>query len=157
MSSMLHNLQIQYGSKKKRKRVGRGDASGHGTSSTRGIKGQKSRSGTGGFKRMGMKKILQSSPKFKGQKIRYPKMLPVNIETLEKHFEAGQIIDAKTLLKKNVINKLDRKIKILGNGDLKKKFTVIANAFSESAKEAILKAGGSIKIKNQENKKSRKQ
>ena len=148
MASMLHNLQIPHGSKKKRKRVGRGNASGHGTSSTRGIKGQKSRSGTGGFKRMGMKKILQSSPKFKGQKIRYPKMFPVNIEELEKHFDAGQIIDAKALFQKNIINKLDRKIKILGNGELKKKFTVIASAFSESAKQAILKAGGKVVIKN---------
>ncbi len=147
MALSLHNLQIPHGSKKKRKRVGRGDASGHGTSSTRGIKGQKSRSGTSGFKRMGMKKILQASPKFKGQKIRYPKMLPVNIETLEKHFDAGQIIDARVLLKKNIINKLDRGIKILGKGNLKKKFTVVANAFSESAKEAILKAGGKIVIK----------
>lgn len=147
MTLSLHNLQVPKGSKKKRKRVGRGNASGHGTSSTRGIKGQKSRSGTGGLKRLGLRKILQASPKFKGQKIRYPKMLPINIELLEKRFDAGATIDGKALIAKNIIKTEIHGIKILGKGEIKKKFTIIARAFSESAKEAILKAGGKIIVR----------
>ena len=148
MTLTLHNLKKFKGSTKKKKIIGRGNASGHGSYSTQGQKGQKARSGVGGLKLLGMRKALLSTPKFKGQKIRYPKMAVVNIEDLEKEFESGATIDATALLSKRIISHTDTGVKILGNGKLTKKFTVTARAFSESAKEAIIKAGGKIVIKN---------
>lgn len=138
----LHTLQAAQGSKKQKKRLGRGNASGHGTSSTRGTKGQKSRSGVGGLKRLGFRKILFATPKFKGMKPRYPKMAVVNLEDLEKNFDSGAVVMSKSLLEKNLISSNFFGIKILGNGKLTKPLTVYANSFSGSAKEGIEKAGG---------------
>lgn len=148
MTLSLHNLKKFKGSTKRKKIIGRGNASGHGTYSTRGQKGQKARSGTGGLKYLGMKKTLLSTPKFKGQKIRRPKMAVVNIDSIDRVFDADTTINAETLLSKGLISDDRAGIKILGNGNITKKFTVIAEAFSQSAKEAIIKAGGKVIIKN---------
>ncbi len=142
MSLGLHNLKVAAGSKKHKKRVGRGNASGHGTYSTRGAKGQKARSGSSGMKRLGMRELMHQVPKLGGMSPRYPKMAVVNLETLEKCFKDGDIIDAKILISKNIIKSAKDGLKILGNGKLTKKLTVKANAFSKSAKDAIEKTGG---------------
>lgn len=144
----LHNLSVYHGSKKRKKRLGRGDASGHGSYSTRGIKGQKARSGVGSLKRKGMRNILRRLPKFKGQPLRYPKADVINLQQLEKYFKAGEVINAKRLYQANLIKVLNKRIKILGGGKLTKNLIVVADGFSKSAEQAIIKAGGKVIIRN---------
>jgi len=143
----LHNLKINKKAKKKPKRVGRGNASGHGTYSGRGLKGQKSRSGgKSGLKRRGLSQLLRNKPKLGGFKSLNPKMETVNIDQLERNFEAGEIVNAKKLINKNLIKDNKTGVKILGDGKLTKKLTVIVNSFSESAKKAIIEAGGQFQL-----------
>ena len=85
MSIGLHNLSPKAGSKKSKKRVGRGLAS-KGTTAGRGQKGQKARSGTGGFKRLGMRKLLLSTPKLRGFGSMQAKKEISSIDELAKHF-----------------------------------------------------------------------
>src|SRR3989338_10160525 len=91
----LDNLKINFGAKKKRKRVGRGNASGHGTYSGRGLKGQRARSGgKKGLKLRGLKQLLKNKPKIGGFRSLKPKMAVVNLSDLENNFSAGEIINA---------------------------------------------------------------
>lgn len=148
MSLGLHNLEVNKGAKKRKKsRVGRGNASGHGTYSTRGIKGQRSRSGgKKSLKRFGMKTIRQSTPKYKGMKsLRLPKQI-INLNILNKNFNDGDVVDPEILFKKQLVNSNKLAVKILGKGNLKKKLKVQAHQFSTSAKEAIIKIGGEITV-----------
>lgn len=139
----LHSLSVN--KRKKSRRVGRGNASGTGTYSGRGLKGQRSRSGgKGGLKLRGLKQMLKSKPKMGGFKSLTPKLETVNLETLEKHFGAGELVDVKKLLAKKLVKTQKNGLKILGNGKITKKLTVKANSFSESAKKAIIEAGGTI-------------
>lgn len=128
-----------------RKRVGRGDGSGHGRSAGRGDKGAKSRSG------------YSRRPYFEGGQIPLIRRLPkrgfknpnhiefnvINIEVLEENFSAGQLIDKEELQKRGLLGKSTLPLKILGDGTLSKSFQVKANKFSASAKEKIEAAGGS--------------
>jgi large subunit ribosomal protein L15 len=93
MALSLSNLKKSKLAFKKRKRVGRGNASGHGTYSTRGLKGQKSRSGVSGLKRLGMKKQLLAVPKRRGFVSRHPKAQPVSLLALTKAFKDGALIN----------------------------------------------------------------
>lgn len=140
----LHNLQVSRGAKKrKRNRVGRGNSSGHGTYSTRGLKGQKARSGgRKGLKLFGMKMIRQRIPKYKGMKsLRKPTQI-VNLDTLQKYFNDSDIVDPKILFQKQLISSNKFAVKVLGKGKLEKRLKVSAHQFSNSANEAIKKAGG---------------
>lgn len=133
---------------KKKKRVGRGDGSGHGTTSGRGTKGQLSRSG--GKTRIGFEggqmPLQRRIPHLKGFKNLRKKVFNiVNIGDLE-NFKEGTTIDYKMLDKKGLIMKKDSPLKVLGNGKLSKKLTVKANAFSGSASEKIEKAGGKAEV-----------
>lgn len=132
-----------------KKRVGRGNGSGHGTYSGKGLKGQSSRSGKnlpydsfeGGQ--------FPSSRKFHvlrgfNNKWRVP-FQPVNLSTLER-FEAGSEITPESLLAAGVLRHLREPVKILGNGDLSKKLTVRAHRFSESARAKIESAGGTATV-----------
>jgi large subunit ribosomal protein L15 len=148
MSLGLHNLKVSKGAKKRKKnRVGRGDSSGHGTYSTRGLKGQRSRSGgKKSLKRFGMKAIRQSIPKYKGMKsLRLPKQI-INLTVLQKYFNDGDVVDPKILFKNQLIDSNKLAVKVLGKGELKKKLTVQAHEFSVSAKDAIVKAGGEVVV-----------
>ena len=132
---------------KKIKRVGRGDASGHGTYSTRGQKGQKSRSGgKSGLKRKGLKQFLQQIPKSRGFKAIHKKMEIVNIGQLNKIFKDGEVIDLDKIFKAGLVKNKNRGIKVLGSGQLTKKFLVRVNSFSKSAENAIKKAGGNVEV-----------
>jgi large subunit ribosomal protein L15 len=143
----LHNLRINKASKKKPKRLGRGNASGHGTYSGRGLKGQKSRSGgKGGLKRKGLANLLRNKPKIGGFRSPYPKMTVINLDLLEQNFKAGELVNPGILLAKNLVRKAKDRIKILGEGKLTKKLTVLAHSFSESAKKAIIEAGGKAEV-----------
>lgn len=133
---------------KKRKRVGRGNGSGHGTTSGRGTKGQLSRSG--GKTRIGFEggqmPLQRRLPHLKGFKNTRKKINnPVNIVQLEK-FKDGSVIDYNFLEKNGLITKKSNPVKILGNGNLTKKLTVRANFFSKSAIKKIEKAGGKVEV-----------
>lgn len=136
------------GSNKKRKRVGRGDGSGHGTTSGRGTKGQLARSG--GKTRIGFEggqmPLQRRLPHLRGFKNnRKIEFNVINIGMLEV-FKDGSTIDYDFLVKKGLIMKKGNPVKILGNGDLKKKLNIRANGFSKSAREKIEKAGGKAEV-----------
>lgn len=145
MALTLHKIKSFPGSRKKVKRVGRGLGS-KGTYSGRGQKGQKARSGgRKGLKLLGMKRIILSTPKLRGFKSPYAKMSVVNVSDLEKKFKDGEIVNPKTLLEKRLVGKMNVAVKILGDGELKKKLIIEKCAVSASAKEKVEKAGGQIK------------
>lgn len=148
MSLGLHNLQVNKGAKKnKRNRVGRGNSSGHGTYSTRGLKGQKARSGgKKGLKVFGMKMVRQRIPKYKGMKSFQQPVQAVNLSVLQKYFKDGDVIEPKILFKKQLIDSSRFAVKVLGKGSLTKKFKVNVHQFSAGAKEAIAKAGGEVVV-----------
>jgi large subunit ribosomal protein L15 len=134
------------GSRKNRKRVGRGNGSGHGTTATRGLNGQKARSGVQiqrGFEG-GQLPIIKRLPRKRGfynhYRVAYS---PVNVESLE-HFEPGTVIDCELLYKYGIVDSLTRPIKLLANGDIKVALTIKANKFSEAAKAKIEAAGGKV-------------
>ena len=138
----LHNLKP---TKKKRKKVvGRGGT--HGTYSTRGMKGQKSRSGGGKGRSFAGDKtpLFRRTPKLRGFKSLYAKNNITNVSSLEASFESGDIINPGILLKKGLISKIKPRVKILGNGELSKKFVIEGCIVSKSAEEKIKKTGGKI-------------
>jgi len=146
MSLTLSNLKPNRSSARKRKRVGRGNASGHGTYSTRGLKGQKSRSGVSGLKRLGMKKQLLAIPKKRGFASYKDKAQVVLLSSLNKAFKDGANISPKTLASAGLIVNPSGPIKILNSGKLTLKNLVIEKvALSSTAKAAIEAAGGSFK------------
>lgn len=135
-------------SAKKRKRVGRGNGSGHGTTSGRGTKGQLSRSG--GKTRIGFEggqmPLQRRLPHLKGFKNLRKKVFNIiNVGDLE-NFSQDSTIDYKLLEKEGRIMKKNCPLKILGNGELTRKLTVRADAFSESASAKIEKAGGKAEV-----------
>ena len=136
-----------------RKRVGRGMGSGKGRYSGRGIKGQKSRAGShkmragfeGGQMPIYMRLGKQRGPYSKDAMPMGPhrtSTVPVNLAVLELRFEDGDEVTLEALVEKGVIKNTRTDVKILGQGDLKKKLSVTAHAFSASAREKIEKAGG---------------
>lgn len=141
----LHELQYEEGSRKSRKRVGRGIGSGSGKTSGRGTKGQNSRSGGGvrlGFEG-GQTPLFQTLPKRGFNNINRKDYAIVNVEELNV-FEDGTVVTPELLLEKRIIRKVLSGVKILGNGELTKKLTVSANKFTATAKEAIESAGGTV-------------
>lgn len=141
----LHTIKPAKGATKKRKRVGRGNASGQGTYSGRGIKGQKSRSGVSGLKRLGMRQILRRIPKQRGFKSLKPDNQVVNLADINKHFKKGDIISPKELLKRGLIDTIKLPVKILGRGELKVKDLKFKNVkMSESVKKEVEKMAGKI-------------
>ncbi|MBN1778973.1 MAG: 50S ribosomal protein L15 [Candidatus Buchananbacteria bacterium] len=155
MALGLHNLKKTKGSTKTVKRLGRGNAS-SGNFSGRGNKGQRSRAGgKGGLKRKGLQGMLRNKPKIDGFKSLKSKKETINLGQLENSFTTGELVNAKKMMQKNLIKTVAFGVKVLGDGKLTKKLTVIADAFSDTAKEAIVKAGGQaqVKIKKLEGKK----
>ena len=146
MPLSLHTIKPARGSSRRRKRVGRGNASGHGTFSTRGTKGQRSRSGgRNKLKRLGFKKILAQIPKNRGFKSDKPKNQVVNLKDINKHFTEGAKINVLSLYKIDLINSAADQVKILGQGELElKNLEFFGIKFSQSAKEQVEKLGGKI-------------
>jgi len=114
----LNTLKKAKGSSKKIKRVGRGNASGYGTYSTRGLKGQKSRSGVSNLKRLGMRKQLLAIPKVRGFKSLKPKNQIVSVKAINANFKDGEVVSPETLLDKKLISTLNNPVKILGKEKL---------------------------------------
>ena len=142
----LSNLSPIEGSVHGKYRRGRGHASGNGNTAGKGHKGQKARSGAPrpGFEG-GQMPLYRRLPK-RGFTNRNSKEITcVNVATLNK-FEDGAVIDVETLIATGTISKVVDGVKILGNGELSKKLTVRANAFSAVAKEKIENAGGTAEV-----------
>ncbi|WP_031542185.1 50S ribosomal protein L15 [Mesoplasma photuris] len=138
----LHELQYTEGSKKDATRVGRGMASGKGKTSTRGHKGQNSRSGGGvrpGFEG-GQTPLYRRLPKIGFTSRNQKEFVLINLNDLEKMGLAT--VDHKTLIEAKVIKSEKQLVKVLANGTLTKKVNVKVNKISQSAKAAIEKVGG---------------
>ncbi len=144
----LSNLRPAAGSRRARKRVGRGTGSGNGKTAGRGHKGRNSRSGAG------------RTPGYEGGQMPLQRRLPkrgfhnpfskeiqiVNLAALSKAFDADAVVDPAALVAARLARKSKVEIKILGQGKLDKKLTVKAHAFSRSAKEAIEAQGGTTEV-----------
>ncbi len=144
---MQNTLKPNRGSTQKRVRVARGNGSGIGTTAGRGTKGQQSRVGKGrrlGFEG-GQTPLIRRQPKLGGFKHpRRQEMEALNLDILEKKLEAGTY-DVPALVAKRIITG-NRSVKLLGRGEVKKKFVLTVNAASKSSRAAIEKAGGSVTI-----------
>ena len=143
----LNTLSPAEGSKKAGKRLGRGIGSGLGKTGGRGHKGQKSRSGGGvrrGFEG-GQMPLYRRLPK-RGFKCRNSKtIIGINLSALEA-FENDSVVSVETLIEAGIVKNPRDGVKILGNGELTKKLTVQANAFSAAAKEKIEALGGKAEV-----------
>lgn len=140
---MLDKLRAPHGAKKRPKIVGRGRGSGHGKTSGRGQKGQNSRASGGvrpGYEG-GQMPLIRRIPKRGFTFTPKAKFEVVSLERLNTHFKSGAEVTPEMMRKANIVRN-DRKVKILGDGDLKHPMTIHAHAFSKSAIEKIKKAGG---------------
>lgn len=143
MTITLHNLKPKAGSRHRKIRVGRGNASGRGTTATRGTKGQRARSGgRSGLKLKGLKRRLLNLPKIGGFKSNYQKLQGVNVSILQKYFESGERVTLGRLRALGLVS--GDSVKILGDGELKKKLIIANIPVSEGAKAKIIASGGSI-------------
>ena len=141
----LNELSPAPGARKVRFRVGRGGGRGNGKTSGKGQKGQKSRSGGGvrtGFEG-GQMPIYRRLPKRGFKNIFANVYAEVNVETLNR-FEDGTTVDAVALVEAGVLKNIQDGVRILGNGELTKKLTVVANGFTKTAEEKITAAGGKV-------------
>jgi large subunit ribosomal protein L15 len=147
MAAILSNLRYAKGSRKKTKRIGRGQGSGHGGTATRGHKGQGSRSGSG-FKRGfegGQMPLTRRLPKFGFTNPFRVEYRVVNVDMLQTMVTDGRIKDTVTpelLHSLGIVSKKTSLVKILGDGELKAKLEISAHKFSKSAVEKITAAGG---------------
>ena len=143
----INELSPAPGSTKEAKRKGRGIGTGNGKTAGRGHKGQKARSGGGvrvGFEG-GQMPLARRIPKRGFHNIFAKPLEFVNVSELNV-FEDGAAVTVESLLDAGILSKCRYGVKILGNGELKKKLTVSANAFSQTAKEKIEAAGGQAEV-----------
>jgi large subunit ribosomal protein L15 len=144
----LHDLKPRPGAKHRRKRLGQGESSGHGKTSGRGGKGQTARSGSSiriGFEG-GQMPLIRRIPKRGFNNARHTtRYLPVNLDALN-HFDDGTRVDESVLRAAGLANGRGAGIKILGGGELTRKLTVSAHAFSVSAKTKIEAKGGTCEL-----------
>ncbi|MGN0768585.1 MAG: 50S ribosomal protein L15 [Christensenellales bacterium] len=146
----LHNLSPAQGANTSEKRLGRGIGSGLGKTSGKGHKGQWARSGGGvrpGFEG-GTMPLTRRIPKRGFKNALFKKVYSiVNVETLEKNFDNGAVVNAEVLYEKGIISKIEEYgLKVLGNGELTKSLTVQAKKFTESAAKKITEAGGKVEV-----------
>ena len=152
----LHNLKPAPGSRRPRKRIGRGEGSGTGKTSGRGQKGYGSRSGAKDRTRFegGQNPIQMRMRKLRGPHMKKSmpfeqfrtETQPVNVETLEERFDKGAEVTPEALRGKNLAKKAGVPVKILARGEISKPLTVHAHGFSATAREKIEAAGGTCQI-----------
>jgi large subunit ribosomal protein L15 len=145
---MIHEITERVGSHKSRKRLGRGHGSGHGKTSGKGHKGALSRAG------------WTSRPAYAGGATPFARRFPkrgfsnegfrnefhiVNLKAIEDGFESGETVDAETLAKRGIIRDALSPVKILAQGEITRKVTIVAARFSAQAKAKIEKAGGTVR------------
>lgn len=148
MANELHNLQPAPGATKKRKRVGRGPGSGNGKTAGRGHKGQKSRSG---YKRRygfegGQMPLVRRIPKRGFTNLFRVSYQVVNLRDLDRVFSDGDEVSPELLADRGLIRGGDQPVKVLASGELGKKLTVQAHAFSKNAQASIEAAGGTCEV-----------
>lgn len=144
----IHELSPAEGATKEVKRIGRGHGSGQGKTAGKGHKGQWARSGGGvkpGFEG-GQTKLAMRIPKRGFNNIFATEFATVNVADLEARFENGAVIDDAALIESGLLKKTLDGVKVLGNGEVTKSFTVKAAKFSASAAEKIEKAGGKAEV-----------
>ncbi|MBK7632694.1 MAG: 50S ribosomal protein L15 [Ignavibacteriales bacterium] len=147
---ILSNLKYAKGSRKNRKRVGRGEGSGHGNQSTRGMNGQMSRSGAKhkAWFEGGQMPLQRRVPKFGFTNIFKIEYQVVNVNSLQKLVDAklikDQTLNAAELKKLGLVSSSKKPIKVLGKGDVKSKLNLTVSDFSKSAQQKIEAAGGTI-------------
>lgn len=143
----LKDLKPAEGSKRNRKRVGRGPASGNGKTAGRGMNGQKSRAGGGkgaGFEG-GQTPLARRLPKLPGfRNFNRVEYVPVNVSRLDAKFNAGDLVDADTLYAAGIIKNTTDPIKVLGDGEITKALTVRVEKVSASARAKIEAVGGKV-------------
>jgi len=148
---VLSNLKYAKGSKKARKRIGRGEGSGHGGTSTKGMNGQHSRSGAKfrAWFEGGQMPLQRRIPKFGFTNIFKKEFQIINVSDLQKLADRSAlplVITVEELVNIGALSSKKLPLKILGNGELKAKLSLEANAVSQSAQAKIEAAGGSIKL-----------
>ena len=143
---MQHQLAPSKGARKRRKRIGRGDSAGQGSTAGRGMKGQKSRSGKGprvGFEG-GQLPLIKGLPMRRGfNNIFKTYYSLVKLDDLEK-FDEGERVTSQELVERGYIRNLKRPIKVVGDGELTKALTVVADRFTRTAREKIEAASGTV-------------
>lgn len=145
---MIHEITEKVGAHKRRKRIGRGEGSGHGGTSGKGHKGALSRAG------------WNSRPSYAGGATPFSRRFPkrgfsnqgfralfhiINLKAIEQAFEAGETVDIESLAKRHLVPDTTLPLKVLGEGELTKKVTIEAQRFSASAKSKLEKAGATVK------------
>lgn len=143
----LHELKPATGSRKERKRLGRGAGSGHGKTAGKGHKGQKARSGGGvrpGFEG-GQNPIYRRLPKRGFTNINRKEYAVINLDVLNR-FEEGTVVTPELLKEAGVVKNMKDGLKVLANGELNVKLTVKAHKFSSAAAEKIANAGGTTEV-----------
>jgi large subunit ribosomal protein L15 len=151
MSITLHNLHPNEGATKAKKRLGRGRGSGTGKTSGKGVKGQKARPGHHGARfafEGGQMPMPRRIPKRGFKNPNRVEAFPINVETLEKQFDAGATVDLATLQAKGIVPKLVDTVKILAEGKISKKLALKVHRISEAAKAKVEAAGGSVELVN---------
>jgi large subunit ribosomal protein L15 len=144
---MIHEVTEKVGRHKRRKRIGRGVGSGHGKTAGRGHKGYGSRSGNSAPSEGGRIPMWKRFPKRGFSNAQFMKHFAVvNLQAIDARFQDGEEVNPDTLAKLGLIRDTSKPVKVLGQGELTKKVTVIAAAFSKSASEKIEKAGGEAKV-----------
>jgi large subunit ribosomal protein L15 len=142
-----HEIQAPPGAHRKAKRLGRGDGSGKGSYSTRGMKGQKSRSGRGphrGFEG-GQRPLIQRLPTTKGfRNPNHKRYSIVKIEALAECFSAQHEVTPEAMLRMGLVRNLKFPIKVLANGEIGIPLKVTAHRFSSSARQRLIEAGGQV-------------
>jgi large subunit ribosomal protein L15 len=150
MGTTLHSLKGPRGATKNRKRVGRGPGSGTGEQSGKGVKGQKARTGHHGARfgfEGGQMPMQRRLPKKGFKNVFRKEIFAVNLSDIDARFSAGTVtIDE--LKSVGLVPRRSPRIKVLGNGELTKKFVVKADAFSAKAKEKLEKTGGRAELTN---------
>jgi len=149
MSLTLSQLKPKSGSTKSRKRIGRGNGSGMGTYSCRGMNGQRSRKGKKlkSWFEGGQTSFLQRMPQLKGfNNPNHIEYFAINLDLLEKSFKADEKVSSKTLCEKGILKNEHTPFKILGNGTLTKKLHIITNKISNSALKKIESTNSKVEI-----------
>ncbi len=147
MSIGLHNLKPAEGSTHRRKRVGRGIGSGHGKTSTRGHKGNKARGQVNPNFEGGQTPLHRRLPQVRGFKpINKRFYALVNLSDIDAAFQTGAVISPETLVAAGVLRDMRDGLKVLGDGEVTKKFTVSTHKISKSAQEKLVAAGGTVEI-----------
>lgn len=143
----LHTLKPTPGSKKRRKRVGRGIGSGHGKTATRGTKGQKARDTIPAHFEGGQTPLHRRLPVRVGfRNVNRVEYAVVNVKTLAERFQPNETVTPEVLKERRILRKLKDGVKVLGVGEINIPLTVHAHAISESARAKIEAAGGTVHL-----------